>query len=67
MSDSQPPHQGNPLIGLTNGDTIESLYNYVEYLCLSADGDGTTHPGMGLSLQLVLGAVDSLKGGERTE
>lgn len=63
MSDSLPPQHGNPLIGQTKGDTIESLYNYVEYLCRSADGDDCTHPGMVLSLRLVLDTVGSLKEG----
>jgi len=55
---------GNPLIGSTERDTIESLYNFLEFLCLSSDSDGISHPGMVVSLRLVLGAVDSLKGKE---
>lgn len=62
MSSRPPQPNGNPLIGPTQGDTIQSLYDYVEFLCLSSDGDGHTHPGMVASLRLVLGAVDSLKG-----
>jgi len=56
-------HNGNPLIGENKGDTIAGTYNYVEWLCLSADGDGVTHPGMVASLRLVLDALESLKEG----
>lgn len=66
MSDSLQRCE-NPLIGMTRGDTISRIYDYVEFLCLSADNDDTTHPGLGISLHLVRGAVDSLKEGDSRE
>lgn len=53
-------HSRNPLITDNNSDTIKRTQDYVEWLCLSADGDDTVHPGMLLSLQLVREAVASL-------
>ncbi|SER25134.1 hypothetical protein SAMN04244573_03200 [Azotobacter beijerinckii] len=55
---------GNPLIADSNGDTIDRIYNHVEWLCLISDSDGMTHPGMTTSLQLVLSAIDSLESRE---
>ncbi|MNJ54737.1 hypothetical protein D3C77_501930 [compost metagenome] len=52
---------GNPLIGVNKGDTIEGTHKFVEWMCLSADGDDVTHPGMTVALRLVLEALASLK------
>lgn len=51
----------NPLIRENKGDTIEQLHAYVEWLCLSVDGDEQVHPGMGLSLHVVREAINSLR------
>ncbi|EFY7055470.1 hypothetical protein H4G63_004513 [Salmonella enterica] len=52
---------GNPLIRENKGDTIEQIHAYVEWLCLSVDGDDQSHPGMGLSLHVVREAINSLR------
>lgn len=52
---------GNPLISENKGDTIEQIHAYVEWLCLSVDGDDQSHPGMGLSLHVVREALNSLR------
>lgn len=58
---------GNPLIGSNKGDTIAGTYKFVEWMCLSSDSDDLTHPGMTAALQLVLGALASLKEPENGE
>lgn len=52
---------GNPLIGETNGDTIAGIHAYMTWLLQVTDSDDQTPKGMICSLQLVLGAVGSLK------
>ena len=56
---------GNPLIRENKGDTIEHIHAYVEWLCLSVDGDDQAHPGVGLSLHVVREAINSLREGKQ--
>lgn len=52
---------GNPLIGLTNGDTIAEICKHLDLLCLIADDDDLAHPGMSVLLRMTRDAVESLK------
>jgi len=56
-------NNGNPLIGENPRDTIDRMHEFAEWLCQSADGDDSTHPGMLSALRLILGAASSLKQG----
>lgn len=60
MSERQQQN-GNPLIGLTQGDTIAGIRRHLEFLCLVADDEELAHPGLALELRMVRDAVDSLK------